>query len=236
MQSLPVPDPIHFAPTVRVAVLAEAKLLSDLISRALANAPDIELVAHGTSVEELAAAMEPCRECVLAYDGTTAAAIHALAASAGNLHPERVVVFGLSENPEILRRCAEIGVGGMVDRNATLDEIIDAIRMVAAGDTYASPSLSASLRDRLEAAARGNRNMLTRREMEIARLIAWGYSDAAICQVLNIPREALDAHVRILFPKLGVRDRSEVASRYVDVLTHSSGRPSIVITPPKRQR
>lgn len=235
MQS-PDPETVPFAPTIRVAVLASAKLLSELISRALANAPDIELVAHGTSIEELASAMVPCRECVLAYDGTTAGAIHALSAAAGNLIPERIVVFGLSENADVLRRCAEIGVGGMVDRNATLDEIIDAIRLVAAGDTFASPTLSATLRNRLENAARGNHNVLTKREMEIARLIAWGYSDAAICQVLNIPRAALDAHVGVLFPKLGVRDRSEVASRYVDVLTHSGGRPSVVINPPKPER
>lgn len=230
--SSPLRDEIYTDPTIRVAVLASARLLGDLISRALANAPDIEVIVHSTSTGDLVAAVASCKDCIVAFDGSSSASVRALSASSLKLGPDRIVVFGLSETPEDMRYCAELGVAGLVARDASFDEIIGAIRIVANGGTYVSEALSETQPNLLVAASRGSRYALTKRELEIARLIAWGYSNPAICQTLDIRPGTLKAHVHSVFLKLGVRDRSEVAGRYVDAVATSGGHPIIKLESP----
>jgi two-component system, NarL family, response regulator NreC len=92
-----------------------------------------------------------------------------------------VVVLTMQEDPEFARQALRAGAAGYVLKEAADDELVNAVRRVAAGETYLNPRLGAVL-----AAAppepSGPPDDLTEREVEVLRLIALGHTNAEIAQ------------------------------------------------------
>jgi DNA-binding NarL/FixJ family response regulator len=95
-------------------------------------------------------------------------------------------------------------------------ELADAIRRVIAGETALSPRITAKLVDRLgkrrsHRASEVQQN-LTEREMEVLRATASGQPNKTIAGALAISPQTVQVHLRNIFSKLGVRNRSEAVA------------------------
>jgi DNA-binding NarL/FixJ family response regulator len=107
------------------------------------------------------------------------------------------------------------GASGFLLKDAPADELVRAVRVVAAGDALLAPSITrrmiADLVSRRAAPRRSADELarLTPRETEVLELLARGMSNAEIAAVLFVSEETVKTHVSKVFAKLGLRDRAQ---------------------------
>jgi two-component system response regulator NreC len=126
----------------------------------------------------------------------------------------RVVVLTMQEDPEFARRALRAGAAGYVLKEAADDELVDAVRRVAGGETYLNPRLGAVLAAAPEAA--GPPDDLTEREVEVLRLIALGHTNAEIAQELYLSVRTVESHRGHIQRKLGRSTRAELVRYALD--------------------
>ena len=122
----------------------------------------------------------------------------------------RVLAFSMHEEKNYVMKMLEAGATGYLLKNAGKDEMMNAIRSVAAGDGYFSHEISTLLlrqfskKDTQKESKAGEE--LTRREIEILQLIAEEYSNPEIAEKLFISIRTVDTHRRNLLEKLRVKN------------------------------
>jgi DNA-binding NarL/FixJ family response regulator len=122
-----------------------------------------------------------------------------------------LTTFGLDE---YIIEALRAGASGFLLKDAPVDELVRAVRAVAAGDAQLSPAVTKRLLDqvarRLPAAVDHNRQQLpdlTGREQEVLRLLAVGMSNSEIAEALVVSEATVKTHVSSVLTKLGLRDR-----------------------------
>ena len=126
----------------------------------------------------------------------------------------KVLALTVYEDRGYLRRMLDAGASGYVLKRAVTDELVRAIRTVAAGGSYVDPTLAGSLvssyfnQDTAEGQAPAGE--LSERESQVLRLIAWGYSNKEIGWKLNISSKTVDTYKLRLMEKLNLRSRTDI--------------------------
>jgi two-component system NarL family response regulator len=133
-------------------------------------------------------------------------------------HPEvRVVMLTASQREGDLFSSIRAGASGYLLKEASTDEVADAIRAVAHGQALVSPAMTPKLLAEFNALASraedgdGERR-LTRRETEILGLVAHGLSNKQIAAQLVISQNTVKNHVRNILEKLRLHSRTEAAA------------------------
>ena len=126
-------------------------------------------------------------------------------------YPEiKVLVLSMHSESSYIVRMLEAGASGYLLKDAGSAELINAIKAVAQGHTYFSSQVSATLVDQLVKGKKPPERKagvpLTRREIEVLRLIAEEYSNPEIADKLFISIRTVDTHRRNLLEKLGVKN------------------------------
>jgi DNA-binding NarL/FixJ family response regulator len=134
----------------------------------------------------------------------------------------RVLVLTTFDLDEYVYEALRAGASGFVLKDDPPEQLIAAVRTVAAGDALLSPAVTKRVihqfvRRRRAPAPKGVEE-LTARERDIFRLIAEGLSNPEIAGRLYISETTVKTHVTHLFQKLGVRDRVQAV-----VLAHQAG-------------
>jgi DNA-binding NarL/FixJ family response regulator len=120
---------------------------------------------------------------------------------------------------ELLKDGAE-GLGYLLkERVADVEEIVRALRDVAAGGSVLDPKVVEGLVVRREREARSPVAHLTDREREVLSLMAEGKNNAAIAASLYLTERAIEKHINSLFHKLGLSEEPNVHRRVMAVLT-----------------
>ena len=116
----------------------------------------------------------------------------------------KVIMLTMLQSKELVQEAVEKGVSGFLFKNTSLDELSDAIRRVAAGDTYFSSEVALTL---LKSAPNPDSPLLallSERETEILKLVAQGLSSAEIGRQLFISPRTVDTHRNNIIHKLNV--------------------------------
>jgi DNA-binding NarL/FixJ family response regulator len=119
----------------------------------------------------------------------------------------RVLVVSSQAAPSSVRQALSAGAAGYVPKRASDEELVDAIRQVAAGEGYVDPDLGAKLvvPDRLAAL-----EPLSERERDILQLLALGYTNQEIGRKRFISVRTVDTHRGHIMRKLGLETRAEL--------------------------
>lgn len=117
----------------------------------------------------------------------------------------KIVVLTMQKEPAFARQALQLGVLGYVLKEAADDELVQAVRSAAAGDTYLQPALGARL-----AAEPAAASDLSERETDVLRLIALGHTNAEIAEKLFISVRTVETHRAHIQQKLGVSSRAEL--------------------------
>ena len=127
---------------------------------------------------------------------------------------QRVLILTTFGLDEYIIDALRAGASGFLLKDAPADEVIAAVRAVAAGDAVLSAAVTRQLLDqvarRLPAAVSQRPeelHQLTEREHEVLRMLASGLSNAEIAQALVVSEATVKSHVSHLLGKLGLRDR-----------------------------
>jgi two-component system response regulator NreC len=128
--------------------------------------------------------------------------------------PTRVVVLSMHSSEGYVTEALGLGALGYVIKDSGADDLIRAVRQVAAGRRFLSPPLSETLLEaynqRLEAASRDPFDTLTIREREVLLLAAQGHTSAEIAAQLSISPRTAESHRSNLMQKLGLHSQSDL--------------------------
>lgn len=124
-----------------------------------------------------------------------------------------VIVLTIHNEIEYLVKALEIGCDGFILKDSDFDTLKKAIFSVYSGETYIEPSLMPLLNSSLAErdVLKEKVSDLTRREMEVLKMIASGAFNKEIALTLNISERTVKNHVSNIFKKIGVSDRTQAA-------------------------
>jgi DNA-binding NarL/FixJ family response regulator len=212
-------QPMQSAPRegerVSVLIADDQRLVRTGFRLILASEPDIDVIgeaADGIEAAELALARRP--DVVLMdirmphLDGFQAT--RKVLASTGS----RVLILTTFDSDEYVYEALRAGASGFLLKDAPADQLVAAVRCVAAGDALIDPSVTRRLISRFTRSIRPSAApvpeltaKLTAREMDVLRLIALGLSNPEIAAELVIEESTVKTHVGRVLTKLDLRDR-----------------------------
>jgi DNA-binding NarL/FixJ family response regulator len=125
----------------------------------------------------------------------------------------RILILTTFEDDDYVIDALEAGASGFMLKRAQPEELIAAIRTIAAGDSLLAPSVTRTVIDRMarrprtDPAAGRRLRELTPRERDVLKLVAGGLSNAEIAAALVVEESTVKTHVKRVLAKLDVRDR-----------------------------
>ncbi|MEO7935415.1 MAG: response regulator transcription factor [Dokdonella sp.] len=131
--------------------------------------------------------------------------------SAGTLPP--TIILTTFDDEQLVLSGLKAGARGYLLKDVSLDQLVDAVKVVAAGGSLVAPMVTQRLLSGLERMHNDFTSLdrpdpLTERETEILRLMAGGYSNKEIANSLGVAEGTVKNHVSNILSKLGVRDRT----------------------------
>jgi len=121
----------------------------------------------------------------------------------------KLLAYSSSRDVEHARLFLEMGGDGFASKQASLDELQEAIRAVAKGILYLSPSLVKDISDEQKISLSAL-HILSDREIEVVKLVVEGYTSAQIADRLCISRRTVETHRRNVMKKLCIQSRAEL--------------------------
>ena len=201
---------------IRVFLVADVCVYRELLVDALATQESLEVVGH-TPADIAAVAVGMSQPAVVLVDTSSGGGLARVQALTAAVPAAKIVAVAIPDDEKPLLELVEAGVAGFVTAEQPLEELVDVIEAASKGELKCSPRVAAALAQRV-ATLRANgspesdRHRLTRREREIAALIAQGLSNKQIASRLSIERATVKNHVHKILSKLGVSRRDEVAA------------------------
>jgi two-component system, NarL family, nitrate/nitrite response regulator NarL len=131
------------------------------------------------------------------------------------------VVLTMSDSETDLSNAIRAGVRGYLLKDMAPEDVVDAIRRVAAGELVVAPTLTVKMIELLRGDQPGEEpkhslKLLTEREREILQLLSRGESNKAIAQTLSISYDTVKQHVRHILTKLNLSSRVKAAVLFTE--------------------
>jgi len=148
----------------------------------------------------------------------------------GVVHVPRVLILTTFDIDDYVYEALHAGASGLLLKDALPAELVQAVRVVAAGDALLAPTVTRRLIEQFVRTApvasseRARLDELTEREREVLTLVARGLSNTEIAAALFIAEQTVKTHVSKILAKLGVRDRVQAVVTAYEVGLVAPGR------------
>ncbi|MFF2790634.1 response regulator [Streptomyces sp. NPDC058049] len=212
--------------TIRVLLADDQPLIRAALQMVITDSPDIEVVAEaGTGIEAVELAVSADPDVVMmdirmpGMDGIEAT--QQVIAGPSRAH---VIVLTTFDDDDYVYGALRAGASGFLVKDMAVDDILAAIRVVAAGDALIAPSITRRLIQRFAggaiAAPRKRRELtaITDREREVLGLVGTGLSNSEVAAHLCISIATAKTYVTRLLSKLDARDRVQLV-----IIAYESG-------------
>ena len=217
------------APPLHLLLVTDARFLGEALAAVLERDSPITTVTCTTPAETLGLRFAAQADAVLVDAANSEGTVTARRLREVAPHLP-IIAYAVRETDEDVILWAEAGVTGYLPNNIKLAQIVDLVAEIIDGEQICSGRAAAALFRRVAASANlesGRHNQLplrslTRREQEVAELIATGLGDKQIARELNISLATTKTHVHNLLGKLTVKRRGEV----IDALLENAGIPT----------
>src|SRR5256885_4766919 len=193
--------------TTNVYVVAENRLLRETLVRLFRKRADISVVGNTCCSDSASEDIASAHSDVLLLDCfPSSQKSDRLIASLHESVPElNIVLFGMDEDPESFRRAVRLGIDGYVLKNASAQELLDAIRSVAQDEAVCPAKFCKLLFKTIASQAAANgarvhahpavRYELTERQRQLMSLVAKGLSNKEIAANLNLSEFTVKNHI-----------------------------------------
>lgn len=198
---------------LRIFLVDDHKVLREGLATLINTQIDMEVVGQASSGRELLAQILDCSPAVVVMDisMTEVNGIQATIQLRQTCPDVQVVVLTRHNEPGYVRQMLQAGARGYVLKQAAADELIVAIRTVAAGQSY----LDSTLVNRVvhtfthpqTSGSEAPETDLSEREATVVRLIAYGYSNKEIATQIGISVKTVDTYKMRAMEKLGLHSR-----------------------------
>ena len=207
--------------TIRVLLADDQALLRGTFRMLIESVPDMEVVGEAENGRQAVELARSRRADVVLMD-IRMPDVDGLAATRSIAEDDhmagvQILILTTFENDEYVAEALRAGASGFIGKGINPDELLNAIRVVAAGDALLSPVAAKSLIARFLAQPNSHGpvdteklSSLTARELEVVTLVAAGLSNGEIATELNITTLTAKTHVNRAMTKLGARDRAQI--------------------------
>lgn len=196
------------SPPIRVLVVDDHVLLRQGIAGILAPEPDIELVAEATNGAEAVETFARMRPDVTLMDlqMPVLAGIEAIQRIRSGAPQARIIVLTTYPGDVQAVKALKAGASGYLLKSSLIDELLRAIRAVHGGRRYIPADVAQ------EIALHAAEEPLSAREVDILALVAAGKANKVVAHELSVSEQTVKAHLRTIFQKLGVNDRTQAVT------------------------
>ena len=209
---------------IRVVLVDDQTLVRRGIRSLLELSADIGIVAEAADGEEALGVIRRERPDAVLLDvrmpKRTGIDVLQELQRAGELPP--TILLTTFDDDEALLEGVKAGARGYLLKDVTLEQLTEAIRTVASGGTLIRPAVTERVLRGLEHVRRDFESLsppdpLTKRELEILRLMAGGYSNKEIADALGTAEGTVKNHASNILSKLGVRDRTRAVLKALEL-------------------
>jgi DNA-binding NarL/FixJ family response regulator len=225
--------------TVRVLLADDQELIRSGFRSILRRAPDIEVVGEAATGDQAVRLARDTRADVVLMDIRMPVmdgieATRQLCQGARDARP-RVLIVTTYGDDEYVFESLRAGASGFLLKDATAEELIHGIRVVAEGDALLSPAVTREVIEQFTRAARPvallAADPLTERERDVLALVARGLSNLEIAAALTVSEPTVKTHVAHILAKLGLRNRVQAV---VYAYEHQQTNPSAPLPHPEK--
>jgi DNA-binding NarL/FixJ family response regulator len=205
---------------IRVLIVDDQAMVRQGFAALLAAQSDLQVVGDAADgAQGVAAARQHAPDVVLmdirmpVLDGLQAT--RRLLDVGPGLHRPKVLMLTTFDLDDYVFEALRAGASGFLLKDAPAAELVNAVRVVAAGEGLLAPSVTRRLIEEFAARPRGNKaqparlNGLTPRETDVLRLIARGQSNTEIAATLVVAEQTVKTHIGRILAKLDLRDRAQ---------------------------
>ena len=196
------------AATIRVMSIDDHPLLSEGIAAIINAQPDMELVASAFTSQEGIRRFRELKPDVTLMDLRLpdVGGIETIIAIRGEFSDARILVLTTSEGDVEIQRALVAGARGYLLKTMPPKQIVETIRDVHAGKKRVPAEVAAQLADH------AGEESLSKREIEVLRLVAEGNRNRDVAEKLFISEETVKAHVKHIMEKLCANDRTQAVA------------------------
>jgi DNA-binding NarL/FixJ family response regulator len=218
--------------TIQVVIADDQGMVRSGFSVLLNAQPDIEVIAEAVNGEEAIARAAELHPDVILMDVRMPVldGLQATRVITGMADAPKVLVLTTFDLDDYVYEALRSGASGFLLKDASANELAEAVRLVAAGDALLSPGVTRRLIAEFarmgapRSPGRQQLDGLTERESEVLALVARGMSNAEIAVYLVVAEQTVKTHVSRILMKLGLRDRTQaVVLAYETGLVHPGG-------------
>jgi two-component system, NarL family, response regulator NreC len=194
---------------IRIVLADDHAVVRSGLRLLLDGEPEFEVVAEAGDLESARRYVRGHDPDVLVLDlnmpgGSSLEAIPAIREEAPST---QIVVLTMQQEPAFARHALSAGAIGYVLKEAADDELVEAVRRAAAGESYLNPRLGAHMASEPPP---GPPDDLSERELEVLRLIALGHTNAEIAEQLYLSVRTVETHRAHIQQKLSLSSRAEL--------------------------
>jgi len=212
--------------STRVAVVDDHPIFRDGLAALVEATPDLELAGVAADGPEIVALVSEQSVDVVLMDLSlpTMSGVDATALITTRSHPPAVLVVTMVDDDDTVVAALRAGARGYVLKGAPGDEIVAAVRTVAAGGAVFGAGVAGQVLaltgEARKQAARSEDDDLTDRERQVLELLAEGMSNSQIARRLDLSLKTVQNYVSRILDKMQVSDRTQAALRARDDLVH----------------
>lgn len=206
--------------TVRVLIVDDQKLVRDGLQALLALDDSISVVGQSANGREALARLEQEAVDVVLLDIRMPEmdGLQLLAEKPSSLNCKFIILTTFDE-PQVMLDAIRLGAQGFLLKDVSLEFLLQAIRTVMAGETLIQPSLTENLIARMaqqpSAATPVMTEPLSKKEIEVLRLLAGGFSNREIAESLHKSEGTIKNQVSAILAKLQARDRTQAVLKAI---------------------
>lgn len=209
---------------MKVLLADDHRIVRDGVRWMLEAEPDIDIVAEAGDGQELLDELaRGCDVDVVLLDVRMPGlggldALQQLASSDGARRAPAIIILSMHQEPAVVRKAIQLGAAGYLLKSSTREQLLAALRHVAAGNCYVQAEVTGPLLD--EVAGRTSvpaTPTLTERECDVLRLVAAGYTTKRAAMRLNISEATVKTHLREIFARLDVANRAEAVATALEL-------------------
>jgi DNA-binding NarL/FixJ family response regulator len=204
---------------ISVALIEDNRLVREGIAALLNQLSDVRVVVAGAGVDTLQQCKANPQVVLLDLGLRNGDSVRVAEQIRKEFPKSKVIVMDLLPVHEEIAELVSAGVSGFILKDATLEDLVNTIRLVAEGAHVLPPPMTGALFSQIarDAVAKArpallNSVRMTQREREVINLIAEGMSNKEIASKLHIATHTVKSHVRNIMEKLALHTRLQIAA------------------------
>lgn len=205
------------SPAIRTVLVDDHAVVRSGLRLVLEQAGGIEIVAEAGDVSEAGRKVRAIRPDVLVLDLNLGeqSSLPMIPQLRSDVPETAIVVLTMQAEPEFARQALQTGASGFVLKDSVDEELVQAVRAAARGETYLNPRLGGML-VAAPPAPEGRPGDLTDRELEVLVLLARGHTNAEVGERLFLSARTVETHRAHIQQKLGRTTRAELVDWVIE--------------------